>query len=474
MEPLDKRLAERSKEELIALVKEMIAQQPELARLLDLPLRPGSSVPLDLDVVCKQVGYALAREDAEWAGRELRRLAEMADRYLEAGSPETAGALYHLILAETLSRFEDWWLDWDRGADIQRVLGDCAEGLEQCLEQVSDPAIRRPWLEALLEAKLEDTRLGGVDFAWPAGEVVLRQATDEEWGWIEARVQQEIQKARDWAHGVLVEFINTRLAESGREAEAEAFTLAQGTPSQQAFLLVRLDRVEEAVEIARQHFTKLPGLVIDFANALVEAGHGEVAAAYMVEQSRRERFAGSYLSWLARYFEEHGDRPAALDARRRQFEESPELETYRELRRLAGELGTWPSLRPALLNMLDPIRQARLLLDIALDEGDVAWGLEIASRRGVWLGREAYSRLAQAAEADHPRAALEIYRSLAEQTIAARDRGNYRAAAGHLLRVRELYRGLDEEAAWQTYIAGLREGNRRLRALREELDRVGL
>ncbi len=213
---LDEQLAGHSREDLIAIVKAMIAQQPDLARLLDLPLRPDSPIPLDLAAFRKQLRYALSREDAEWVGRELGRLREMADDYLEAGKARVAGALYHLILQETLARFEDWWLEWDEDGDISRVLGDCAQGLDLCLAQTSDPETRRPWLEALLDAHLEDVRLGGMDFAWPAGDVVLRRATDTEWAWIEDRLRQEIQRVQDWGRGSLVSFLTARLQATDR------------------------------------------------------------------------------------------------------------------------------------------------------------------------------------------------------------------------------------------------------------------
>jgi uncharacterized Zn finger protein len=237
---------------------------------------------------------------------------------------------------------------------------------------------------------------------------------------------------------------------------------------------LNLGRVEEAVEVARQHFASLPGLVIDFANALVQAGHGAVAAAYMAEQSSNGRYGAHYHPWLARRFEEDGDQAAAQELWHRRFEASPRFETYQELRRLGDELGTWESLRPTLLKAIDPVRQASLLLNIALDEGDVAWALEIISQPGALLTPEALIRVAQAAEADYPRPALEIYRSRAERAIAARGRVNYQVAAEHLLRVRALHSRLSEEAAWDTYIAHLREVHRRLRALREELDRAEL
>jgi len=46
--------------------------------------------------------------------------------------------------------------------------------------------------------------------------------------------------------------------------------------------------------------------------------------------------------------------------------------------------------------------------------------------KGVQRGR-----LARAAESDQPRAALEIFRGLAGQAIAARGRGSYRIATGY-------------------------------------------
>ena len=472
--PVDKLLAGRSKEDLIVLVKEMIAREPDLARLLELPLGPDSSIPFDLIAFRKQARYALSRDDAEWAARELERLRETADRYLEAGNTTAAGAVYHLILDEVLSRFEGWWLEWDRDGDILCVLGDCAEGLDRCLDQITEIETRRPWLEVLLEAELDDIHQGGVDFAWPAGDVVLRRATNEEWTWIEARLRQEMQRARDWGREALVRFLTARLEMAGQEAEADTFVLEHGTPEQRAFLLVQLGRVKEAVDVARQHFTNLPGLVKRFADALVEAGHGEAAAAYMAEQVRNERHASYYRPWLARYFERHGDRRAALELWRRQFEQSPRVETYQELCQLAGELGTWETLRPALLKTLDPQRQASLLLEIALDEGDAAWALEIASQPGAWLSADELTRVAQAAEADHPRAALEIYRRQAERAIATRGRANYQVAASRLLRVRDLYRRRGEEATWEAYIARLRQEHRRLRALQDELNKAGL
>ena len=104
----------------------------------------------------------------------------------------------------------------------------------------------------------------------------------------------------------------------------------------------------------------------------------------------------------------------------------------------------------------------------------MAWALEIISRPGARLSDGELIRVAQAAEADHPRAALGIYRQRAEWAIAARGRANYQVAASYLLQVRDLHHRLGEEVTWETYIVRLREEHRRLRALQDELNKAGL
>ena len=82
--------------------------------------------------------------------------------------------------------------------------------------------------------------------------------------------------------------------------------------------------------------------------------------------------------------------------------------------------------------------------------------------------------VAGAAEETRPREAIELYRQYAERLIAMRDRKNYQAACTYLLKMRALYEKLGENEAWTGYITALREQNRNLRALKEELARARL
>jgi uncharacterized Zn finger protein len=62
----------------------------------------------------------------------------------------------------------------------------------------------------------------------------------------------------------------------------------------------------------------------------------------------------------------------------------------------------------------------------------------------------------------------------AKRLIQARGRDNYTTAANYLSRVRELCQRLGEDKTWQSLIGDIRQQNSSLRALKEELNRVGL
>ncbi len=97
--------------------------------------------------------------------------------------------------------------------------------------------------------------------------------------------------------------------------------------------------------------------------------------------------------------------------------------------------------------------------------------------------------VAKAAEETRPHAAIkiyqqeteklinargEIYQQEAEKLINARGRENYQTACSYLTSMRTLYEKINASDQWTSYITGLRDRNRGLRALKEELVRAGL
>jgi tetratricopeptide (TPR) repeat protein len=475
--PPDEILANRSKEALIALIKEMLKREPDLVRLLELPVQPNRHTPLELEAFRRQISYALRHDypEADQVATELIAIVETADRFQAGGDWSNAGALYTLILNEVVPQYEQLY---DDDGDVALVLQSCAEGLERCLtEGPPEVETRQVWLEAMLDAELKDIELGGIGLAHPAGEVIINHATDEEWSWIEARLKQalaaQVGHYSNWAREALLRFLIRRLEVTGQETEAADLIFESGTPEQQAFLLVKQERFDEAVTMANEYFSDLPGLVTRFADTLVVAGAGEQAEVY-VAGLLENRFRSTYLTWLAQHAEQEGRLTTALDWWRQSMDQTPTAQTYNILRQIATQLEMWPQVRRELLAKLEDKKDWSTLIEIALDEKEAGRALELLTKLRGWSGHTYELRVAQVSEGDHPQAALEIYRRRVKGLIKARGRGNYQEAARLLQRVRGIYQRQQAQATWEKYIATLRQGHRNLPAFQDELNKAGL
>jgi len=174
------------------------------------------------------------------------------------------------------------------------------------------------------------------------------------------------------------------------------------------------------------------------------------------------------------------------------FQASPNDATYRSVRS-AGQAAdqpeeVWSDLRSQLIRTLEQQSRWGALVSIYLDEGEVGQALaalaemERAPRTALYgYGYRAeaapssyQAQVAGAAEESYPDEAIRLYKSVVQRLIDGRGRGNYQQATGYLTRVKRLYQKQGREAEWQTYITNLRNSNKSLRALKEELDKRGL
>jgi uncharacterized Zn finger protein len=82
--------------------------------------------------------------------------------------------------------------------------------------------------------------------------------------------------------------------------------------------------------------------------------------------------------------------------------------------------------------------------------------------------------VAKAAEKHYPDEATRLYKSVVQKLIDGRGRENYQQAVDYLSRVKQLYQKQRRESEWQAYVTNLRNSNKSLRALKEELDKKGM
>jgi uncharacterized Zn finger protein len=222
--PLATLLAGRNREELVALIGEMVKREPELLSLVELSVETKQAArgsPPDVSVYRRQTRRALRHESEHAVEKELRALRELAARSAKSGDWLNAGAIYHAVLDEAVRGYDDMLREVDEDGGIAVVIDELALGLSQCLKNSeADAETRRAWLGALLEAELADIEMGGIDLAPSAREAVLEHADDTEWSWIEERLSAAMSKSHGWEREALARFLAAGQKRHGRATTA--------------------------------------------------------------------------------------------------------------------------------------------------------------------------------------------------------------------------------------------------------------
>jgi hypothetical protein len=462
-------LERRSKDELVALVRQMVARYPDLELLLELPLPVADQRPRPNDAALRrQIDAVLRNVGAGWdAGDEvaarLTPLVQIGRDYLRLGDPMAAATVFDVVARGVLERYEQLH---DEEGDLQEVVNECVAGLGECLHVVKDGAPREQILRTLFDIYRWDIAFGGIDMGYEATDLILALATPDERRRVVGWVRESLPHGDSWARETLGALL---LQLEGDALDDEAFLrLCRDTGRTEDLVARLLDRGRTGEALAAVSATAGARLLA-LADLLREHGQGEQA-----ERIVRERAAGrpdfELLAWLKERAVERGALAEAAALAERLFRALPNVQSYAQLKALAQRAGEWERMRPPLLQRLAKEGRHSLLIDIHLADGD--------ARQAVILLPHAVGgqriRIAQAAEQEFPREAIGLYQRAAEELIGWQGRQNYATAAGYLARVGALYRRLGEESAWLELASALRREHRRLRALQEELTKAGV
>ncbi len=491
VEDMETNLERRSKAELVALIRRMLDRYPDLETLLELPIvGEGEPPPVDADVIRRQARNAFSGIGYDdWGAtygiaRQLLELVEIGDDYAGRESWRDAATIYQIVAQETL---EHYGMVHDEEGYFHPVVNGCVEGLGECLKATEEDVQREVLLRALFDVYRWDVDFGGVDMGYQAPSIILEQATPEEKQQVAGWVRAAMPAGESWSDNYHRRAYGRFLLSLEKDRlDDEAFLrICRETRRWRDLVdrLLALGRVEEAAATA--------GEVGDYellrlADVFVSHDHADLAEELIRERAPTSRDSRLTV-WLKERARERGDLAEALTLAKELFWQRPAVSGYQELRDLALRraqgrllsLERWNELRTATLARLANDERYRLLTEIHLEEGKVDRALETVGQMrgsawGGWGSGRLSIRVAQAAEESRPREAIRIYVERAEQLIAARGRGNYAEAARYLCRVRDLYHRLDEPKTWEDFIADLREQNRRLRALKDELNKAGL
>ena len=532
--PIADVLAGKSREELVILIESMLAADPNLEPLIELPpptaIAPDAS-PVDEVAIRRLIGnaffdpeneeygggygryddYAYGYDGLSFATHELERVVGYADAYIEGGHWHNA-MLVSVMLAEQLPSELDVYQDEE--GELSDLLRRTDANLAACLEaQERLPAAERftdeehaRLIDAILAIWEADLDGGGLDYCDGGPETIGALATPAEQERVRERLREMMLPAvgdswkHQWHNRAVIGFLSLLNGEAGlTDDELLAEYRNAELWDDAVALLLEMDRVEEAIGLASRKLTAAPALMA-FADRLLVSGDPErVKQAIALVDDRLWEREGQNVQedqrlreWLEQQYLIHGSPEKALELAKSRFKVSPCKATYDAVKLAAlhpGQPGDpWLALRPTLITTLGKSNGLYALIDIHLEEGEVADALKALAKvempgqnaQPAWgfvhlPSAGSYSaRVAAAAETNFPDEAVRIYQRLAEQQIALRGRPAYQAAAAYLVRVMRILEGNGRAAEWQSFIADLRQRNKSLRALREELDALGL
>ena len=450
----------------------------------------------------RQVADAF-RRDTPHITQDLLTVKQTADTLAQQGDVLGAATIYETLVTEIFEQshlyydaeagYDDYYEEesyYPEEEGLEELVRECIEALGGCLaDERTDRVAREKSIEVLFEIYRHDLHAEEDHgfFSNAAGQLV-RYATP-----------LERQTIAEWISDVLTDEEET-VAGSRRQAYGSfLLDLQKETLDDEAYLricrqtgrtadlvdrLLTLGRIEEAErETRRVDDLAFLGLVDLFIQ------HGQDAVAERLVRARiQEKPALHFLEWLQKYYSNRDNVVAELEVAETLFRTQPFLRRYQELRDLAGQLDRWETLRPELLAFLEQAKNTTLLIQIALDEGNIdhalrllkgmakkdSYGYTYNDGYGYYGFGDIALQVARAAEETRPQEAVELYRQRAERLIAQRGRQNYQQACTFLAKIRALYEKLDEGEAWTSYVTALREQNRNLRALKEELANAGL
>ncbi|UUY50373.1 SWIM zinc finger family protein [Streptomyces yangpuensis] len=450
---LDAWLTGMSHADLLALVREEMAEDRNLRRRLELR---AASARGDVAGIRSRIRELLdSGPFAQYGYVEYADVHAYADQALQAAdairSVTASGRAADSIalareaigmLAAVVESVDD---SDGRFGEIGVGLADAHH--EACRAAGPDPEELAHWLVThALDDAADLTDIDPLDYEDLLGErgmAALRRHAVEAWqanrtGWAEKHLMQ-------------------RLAKSGRDIDTViAVHAADLAPNGHTHLLIarELDTVGRTAE------------ALEWA----ERGIRETEDLATVDTALIDHLADRY-TWT-------GQPADAVTLRRDHFAARRTLLTYQQLRAAAIAAACWPTEREKALALLraDAERAdacgGRVLVDILLDEGDVdaAWraASEYGAHDGQWL------TVADRSRPTRPADALAVYIRLV--TLLTHETGNraYEQLVSLLLGIRECHRRLGTLDDFTAYITDLRAAQKRKRNLMRLMDDHGL
>ena len=480
---LDTTLEQRSKPELIVLIRQMLQRYPDLEYLLELPSPAAATNQADINpkIIRHQVTQAFARSGADWswrdffeAARDLDELLNLAGQYQERSDNTNAAIIYRVVVDEIL-RHDDILME-EESDRLGSLVDDCVDGLGLCLQFIQDSNARRDILQAIITVFLWDVKLGGIGIGDRVPYILKEHATPQEKEMLAGWTQAALPGTREWGQETLGGLLLDLQDEALDDQSFLEICRQTGRLNDLVERLLQIGRLDEAISETEK---AADYQLITLADIFVQNGHGSLA-----EQLVHSRSVSSHDTrltiWLKDYAIQQGDISKALELTTRLFWLRSSYPDYLEMKKLAIQISQWSDLRIDMLDNLFKSKQFSLLVEIYLEEDEIDLALEtLEEARSLARHRWEYpysleQQVAKAAEISRPERAIQLYLNQIKSLIDKRGRDNYNEAANYLKVVQRLYKRLGRHEDWQSLIVSMRQENRMLPAFQDEMRKAGL
>jgi hypothetical protein len=482
-------LVKRDSDELAHMILALVESEPKLKGALRRLMQPRLSegeIKKVRSAVESQVKKVLKSYDPNFSlvRREIKLQLRSAQS-LEAARPVDAGRLFSAILDGLLSGGADVFYE-DPSRIFSNAVEECLSALLRIFEHATSDR-RVQWLETVCSVMLMKLTLADtVEFS-DSCEKILVQATPDEWEAIEKRLDQflesrsgkrrkavvwnysgaqefEFHDDSNWIRETAIGLKTVWMARNGKADLAREIVMKQGSPEQQVKILIHEKAFDEATEIARKNFNQYVGLRHLFAENLVQAGEWERAKAWAIEHKMYgwladksvERSDSDALEHLINFFGIQSDFTAwsrAMDYAKPDEKKA----THQKMWQILEERGAY---------------LAQFDIALLLEEVDVV--LNLWSKLNDFQKRSRQILYATLIQENYPSIALKVWNSAVEQLIHLRTREAYREAASALVHIKQLMKDAGREADFAKQMNSIRTRFSMLRALHEELNKVGI
>lgn len=482
VENLSQALEKRTKAELIEIIQQMIRREPDLERILELPL-PGLDPEgrmLDVQAIEMQVEHAFYNHSLEWEigaaeqyliFNELQPLFELAEKF-QAQNNTINSALIYRTIAEIMLRYEDAVVQ-DEDGWLINLVEDCSEGLGSCLEEITDSVQRENIFKTLLNIYIWDLKAGGIGVGDQVPIILITNARTIELQFLYEMSEKALPELEAWA----VEKLGSLMLEIQTDSSDELYlNLCRRTGLIENLVdrLLSLNRLNEAIQEAVQ--VKDYNL-INLADVFVEHDQ-ELIAEKLIRERTQTSKDSRLLEWLMNFTRNHGDLVQALDFAKKLFWLSPSVLKYLQMQKLAQPLNQWKDLRLSTLERLRYDEKHVLLTEIYLEEDQIDQALDSLEKAEAankyWHSFLLQSKVAIAAREKRPKEAVRLYLQNVKHLIALRGRSNYTEAGRFLSEIREILLSIEEPQTWEDLLRNLRDQYKNLPAFQDELNKAGL